>query len=839
MAQTTSVTDARARAAELVGKLTLEEKVALMAGASMWETVPIPRLGIPAMKVSDGPNGARGSGGFVGGEITSACFPAGIGLAATWDTDLVGRIGGALAGEARSKGASMLLGPTVNIHRSPLNGRNFECFSEDPYLSARLAVAYITGLQVGGVGATVKHFVCNDSEFERMSLNVEVDERTLHEIYLPPFRAAVQEAGTWGVMSAYNRVNGTYAAESAHLLRDLLKEEWGFDGLLVSDWTGTYSTAEAAKNGQDLEMPGPTRWRGEKLLQAVRDGEVPEAAIDDAARRILFTIARAGLLEHPHPETERAVNRPEDRALIRQAGAEGAVLLKNDGVLPLDVRSLKEIAVIGPNAKTAVMMGGGSAQVNAHYAVTPYDGIAAKVGNDVELTYARGCTNHRTLPSLTGAQVTPDGGDAHGFAASYFANNDLAGEPVHQGTLGTSEQFWLGEVAPNLPPGPFSARITGTFTPEQAGEHIFSLTSAGLSRLFIDDREVIDNWDDWQRGDSYFGMGSTERTATVALDAGTPVRLRVEFGSGGPAPFGAFRLGHLPPLPADMLAEAERVAKDADVALLFVGLNGDWESEGFDRTTIDLPRNQVDLIERVAAANPRTVVVLQTGSPVAMPWLDQVPAVLQGWFPGQECGNALADVLFGDVNPSGKLPQTYPVRLEDNPAFLNYPGENGHVRYGEGLFVGYRYYDAKEIAPLFPFGFGLSYTSFTYDNVRLSAGELRPDETLTVQIDIKNTGDRAGKETVQLYVLDPESRLRRPHKELKGFAKVDLAPGETKTVSLPLDAFALACWDDAQHAWVAEAGRFEIAIGSSAHTIHGCLSFRLTETTMIADGPGA
>ena len=840
MAQTTASTDPKAHADELVSQMTLEEKVALMAGASFWETVPIPRLGIPAMKVSDGPNGARGAGAFAGGEITSACFPAGIGLAATWDTELLKQIGEALAGEAQSKGASMLLGPTVNIHRSPLNGRNFECFSEDPYLSARLAVAYITGLQAGNVGATIKHFVCNDSEFERMSLNVEVDERPLHEIYLLPFRAAVQEAGTWGVMSSYNRVNGLYAAESEHLLRDILKEDWGFDGLLMSDWTGTYSTVEGAKNGQDLEMPGPTKWRGEKLVQAVKDGEVPEAAIDDAARRILFTIARAGLFEHPHPETEQAVDRPEDRALIRQAGAEGAVLLKNEGnILPLKAGSLTKIAIIGPNARAASMMGGGSAQVNAHYAVTPWDGITAKVGDRVELTYARGCTNHRTVPRLDVSRVSPDGGQGHGFAISYFASPDLSGDPVHQATITASEQFWLGEVAPDLPPGPFSARVSGTFTPAESGEHTFALSSAGLTRLYIDNNEVIDNWDDWQRGDSYFGMGSTERLVSVPLDAGEPVKLRVEFGSAGPSPFGAFRLGHLPPLPADMLGEAEAAAKEADVALLFVGTNGDWESEGFDRTTMDLPGNQNALIARVAAANPKTVVVLQTGSPAAMPWLEQVPAVLEGWFPGQECGNALADVLFGDVNPSGKLPQTFPVRLEDNPAFINYPGENGHVRYGEGLFVGYRYYDAKEIAPLFPFGFGLSYTAFAYGNIRLSAETLKPGETLTAQVDVTNTGDTAGKETVQLYILDPESRLRRPRKELKGFAKVELAPGETKTVSLPIDAFSLAYWDDAEHAWVAEAGRFEVAIGASAHEIHGCVSFKLTETATIPDGPGA
>lgn len=823
--------DVEARINALLQQMTLAEKVALLAGASMWTTTPIERLGIPAIKVTDGPNGARGAGGFVGGAVTAACFPVGIALAATWNTDLIEEVGEALAEEAQSKGARLLLAPTVNIHRSPLNGRNFECYSEDPYLSASVAVAYITGLQRRGVGATVKHYVCNDSEFERNTISSEVDERTLREIYLPPFRAAVQEAKTWAVMAAYNRVNGVYASEHPVLLNDILKREWGFDGIVMSDWFGTKSVVEAAANGLDLEMPGPTRWRGERLIAAVENGQVSMAAIDESVRRMLRTIARAGAFENPEIPPEQAIDRPEHRALIRRAAAEGMVLLKNEGgILPLNLARLSSLAIIGPNAKTAQMMGGGSAQVNAHYAISPYDGIAARVGERVTLGYEIGCTNHRNLPRLDSALVTPDGGEGQGLTVAYYNNHDLSGEPVYQATTGSSEQVWLGEVAPGVDPRQFSARFTARFTPAESGMHTFSLISAGLSRLFVNDTLLIDNWTTQTRGDAFFGAGSAEVIAPIALEAGQTYALRMEYSNQGATMLAAVRLGYLPPIAEDAIERAAALAAQSDVALVFVGLNADWESEGHDRPHMDLVGRQNELVERVAAANPRTVVVLQTGSPVTMPWLDRVAVVLQAWYPGQECGNAIADVLFGDVNPSGKLPQTFPVRLEDNPAYINYPGENGRVRYGEGIFVGYRYYEKKKVAPLFPFGFGLSYTTFRYDNLRLSADVVAPDDRLAVQIDITNTGQVAGQEVVQLYVRDIAARLARPEKELKGFAKVVLQPGETKTVTLHLDREALAYWDDAQHAWVAEAGEFEVLVGSSSQDIRARAVFRLSDT---------
>lgn len=818
------------RVEALLAEMTLEEKVSLLAGASMWYTVPVERLDIPAIKVTDGPNGARGDGELIGG-VHAACFPVGIALAATWNTDLINQVGVALGEEARTKGAHFLLAPTVNIHRSPLNGRNFECFSEDPYLTARLAVAYITGLQSQNVGATIKHFVCNESEFERMTISSEVGERALRELYLPPFKAAVKEAGTWAVMSSYNKINGTYACDNTTLLTDILRGEWGFDGIVMSDWTGTKSTAESVNAGQDLEMPGPAVWRGEALVKAVEAGQVSEETITERARNMLHTIERVGAFENPEIPAEQGINNPAHQALIRRTGAEAAVLLKNENqTLPIDLNQVKSVALIGPNAKTARVMGAGSSQVNAHYVISPYDGIVNRVGDAALVGYALGCTNHKALPTLDMAALS---GGA-GFAISYYNSLDCSGDVVGE-AVSKGEHFWMGEFVEGINPNKFSACLTTTFTAGDAGTYQFSLISAGLSRLFLDDALLTDNWTAQEPGEAFFGMGSKEVLAAVELTAGQTCDLRVEYARSD-AMIGGLRVGCLPPIPADALDQAAQLAAASDVALVFVGLHGEWESEGFDRPDMELIGEQVTLIERVAAANPNTIVVLQTGSPITMPWLDKVPAVVQAWFPGQECGNAMADVLFGDVSPSGRLPQTFPLRLEDNPAFINYPGENGKVTYGEGIFVGYRYYEKKQIAPLFPFGYGLSYTTFAYDNLRLSASELDPADTLTVTVDITNTGDRAGQEVVQLYVRDSQSTLARPEKELKGFAKVALEPGETRPVSLTLGRDQLAYYDDLRQEWVAEAGEFEVLVGGSSHQMQAAATFTLTATVGF-DGP--
>ena len=799
----------------LLKAMTLEEQVSLLAGVSMWTTVPVERLGIPAIKVTDGPNGARGGGGLMGG-VKAACFPVGIALAATWNAALVKQIGQALAEEAKSKGARVLLAPTVNLHRSPLNGRNFECYSEDPYLTAQLAVAYIRGVQSQGVAATVKHYVGNDSEFERMTISSEIDERPLRELYLLPFEAAVKEARVWAVMSSYNRLNGTSVSEHPRLLTAILKQEWGFDGVVMSDWFGTYSTAEALNAGLDLEMPGPTKHRGERLVKAVRDGAVSTDPLKESARRLLRLFSRVGAFADPVIPEEQAIDRPEHRALIRQAGAEGIVLLKNTGLLPIDPKASGKIAVIGPNAKTAQIMGGGSAQVNAHYSVSPFEGLAA---HGVELGYELGCTNYRLIPLLR-AEIN----------VTYYNSPDLSGAAVASANLAEAGLLWFSEVAPGVDPRNFSARLAARFTPAEEGEYHFGLVSAGRSRLLVNGQLLIDNWQSWRPGQNYFGQASDEQLARLTLQAGLGYELVVEYSAQVEGGLGikGVRLGVIKPLGDEALERAVQLAAAADLALLCVGASGEWDTEGQDRPHLDLPGRQDELIARVAAVNPRTVVVLQTGGPVAMPWLPQVAAVLQAWYPGQECGNAIADVLFGLLNPSGRLPQTFPVRLEDNPAFINYPGENGRVRYGEGLFIGYRYYDKKRLAPLFPFGYGLSYTTFSYDNLRLSAAAIAPGESLTVTLELTNTGQCAGQEVVQLYLRDPRAKLARPEKELKGFAKVELQPGESATVTLPLAMRALAYFDDAKAAWVAEAGDFVVLVGASAQDIRAQARFTLT-----------
>ncbi len=816
---------------ELPGQMTLQEKVSMLAGTNMWYTVAVERLSIPSLKMTDGPNGARGAGSLTD-SVKTTCFPAGISLASTWNTELVERVGQALADEAKLKGAQVLLGPTVNIQRSPLGGRNFECFSEDPYLSARLAVAYITGLQREGVGASIKHYVCNDEEFERYSLSSEVRERVLREIYLQPFEVAVRECQPWTIMAAYNLVNGVAASENPYLLTEILRDEWGFDGVVVSDWfESVKSTAASINAGLDLEMPTP-RWRGEKLLEAVERGEVTEATIDTSVRRLLLLLDKAGLFEHPQSGEEQAIDLPERRALVREAAAEGIVLLKNEGqMLPLEPQHLTQVAVIGPNARVAQTTGGGSAQVNAHYAVTPLEGIVAKLGEHAQVGYEQGCTNYRLLPvpdmSLVFAGTQ---GNEHGLAIEYFNNADLSGSPVQRETQTTTDLMWFS-LPDGVDPQRFSARASGRFRPAETGPYTFSLVSAGLSRLAIDGREIIDNWTQQTPGTDYFGFGSAEMQAVIPLEAGHEYQLTLQFARSESSSLAAVRLGILPPVPANSIERAVKLAAASDVAIVCVGFGGEWQSEGFDRPDMELPGRQHELVEQVAAANSRTIVVLNTGSPITMPWLDKVAAVVQAWYPGQECGNAIADVLFGDFNPSGKLPQTFPTRLEDNPAYLNFPGENGKVYYGEGLFVGYRYYDKKKIAPLFPFGFGLSYTTFSYSSLRLNTPQIGPDDTLQVSIDITNTGQRAGKEVVQMYIRDEQAQLQRPEKELKGFAKVSLEPGECKTVTLSIGRDALAYYDDLTREWVAEAGTFEVLVGASSRDIRARAPFTLRATS--------
>lgn len=815
-----------ARIESLLAQMTLEEKASLTAGSGIWHGAAVPRLGIPRLKMSDGPIGARGES--FGGGLTSACFPNGSALAATFDPDRIERVGEALAEEAHTKGAHVLLGPTVNMHRSPLGGRHFECYSEDPHLAARIAAAFVRGLQRRGVGASVKHFVANDSEFERHTISSELDERTLREICLPPFEAAVREAGAWTVMAAYNKIGGTYACEHGPLLRGLLKEEWSFDGLVVSDWGAVHTTAETALGGCDLEMPGPGRHLGPALAKVVAAGEVPETTVDEMARRVLRVMARTGALDETEEPAERAEDRPAHRRLIRETACEAAVLLRNEGpVLPLRREGLRRLALVGPNARETCILGGGSARVQPHREISVLEALRERAEGRFELLFEPGCTSHKGVPVLRDTALrTPDGASP-GLEMRIHGSLDLSGEPLRVRPTRGLEQTWLGAPGEGLP-REFSARLTGRFTASEAGRHLFSLTVAGRGRLLVEGEVAIDLWEGFERGESFYGLGSAERTVEVPLEAGQEVALVVEYSKEG-APFlGGLRVGHLPPLPEDMMERAEAAAREADAAVVVLGLNRDWETEGHDREAFALPGRQAELAERVAAANPNTVVVVNAGSPVDLAFAEKVPALLWAWYPGQEAGHAVADLLFGEAEPGGRLPTTFPVRLEDTPSFPFYPGAEGRVEYGEGVFTGYRHYDSRGVAPRYPFGHGLSYTRFELSELVLSAEEAREDALpLEASVAVRNVGDRLGSEVVQLYVHDPEARVPRPEQELRAFAKVRLAPGERRRVRLALDRRAFAFWDADRKGWVAEPGDYEIRVGRSSRDLPLRARFRL------------
>ncbi|KQN71521.1 glycoside hydrolase family 3 C-terminal domain-containing protein [Devosia sp. Leaf64] len=811
------------RIKQLLAELTHEEKVSLLSGEDFWSVPSVERLGIGKLRVSDGPNGARGGGSLIGG-VKSASFPVGIAIGATWNVELAHEIGTALADEVKSKGAHMLLAPTVNMHRSVTNGRNFECYSEDPFLSAELAVGYIIGLQDQGIGATIKHFVGNESEIERTTMSSQIDERSLREIYLIPFEWAVKKAGPWGVMSSYNRLNGTFTSEHNWLLTTVLRDEWKYDGIVMSDWFGSHSTAETINAGLDLEMPGPARDRGQKLIDAVNSGAVSQETLDKRVLAMLRLMQRTGSLDDHRPHSEQANDRPEHRALIRRAGAEAAVLLKNKGILPLAGKG--KIAVIGPNAKRAQIMGGGSAQLNAHYRVSPWEGLVAQLG-ETRLTYAPGCTNDRFEPLLRGT-----------LTVDYFANEKLEGTPVHTGTMEDAQAFWIGQVAEGkVDPLHFSARVTGSYTAENTGAHRVGIYSAGFTKVYVDGKLVADAWTNWTKGRTFFEEGCDEVVGTIDMEAGRTYEITIEFGTKDFATLGlaAFACGIGFPLGQEAIDDAAALAADADIALVFIGRNGEWDTEGSDLDGIELPGRQNDLVAAIAKANPKTVVVLQTGGPVEMPWIDQVEAVLQAWYPGQEAGNAIADVLTGAAEPGGRLPQTFPVRWADNPAHSQdrevYPGLEGKVRYEEGIFVGYRHYDRLGLTPLYPFGFGLSYTSFDLSDLTVEESQFEADGAVNVSVMVTNTGARTGSTVVQLYVGDTQSSSPRPAKELKAFAKIALAAGESKKVILPLDARSFAFFRTEAKHWLVEAGDFTLHVGQSSADLP--LTAKLTRNTTL------
>jgi beta-glucosidase len=748
------------------------------------------------------------------------------------------QVGQHLAQEVRARSAEMLLAPTVCMHRHPLGGRNFESFSEDPLLTGKLAAQYIKGLQDRGVAAAIKHFVGNEQETNRLTIDSLITERPLREIYLKPFEIAVREANPWAVMSSYNLINGVHADMNKHTLKDILRGEWGYEGTVVSDWGGVNSIVDSVEAGCDIEFPYSPKWRLDKLVAAVNQGRISAETIDQAAENVLALVERLKGGDMSPEQPEREDDREETRQLIRAAGHEGLTLLKNDhGILPLCPRSTK-VAVIGPNANRHIAGGGGSASLNPYYNTIPLDSI--RKASQQKVSFAQGCHIHKWLP--VASEYCTEKSGKPGVHIDWFAGDKFEGSPVVKQRR-TNTDLFLWDSAPLSQVGPeWSAVATTYLTPKTTGKHTISFMSVGPGRLFVGGNKVLDLWDWTEEGEAMFD-GSIDYLVDVDMEADKAVELRVEMTNelrpiskqkqfGITHKYGGCRIGFKEQDKVDYIQQAVETARDADVAVVIVGVDAEWESEGYDRQTMDLPAdgNQDRLIEAVVKANPRTVVVNQSGSPVHMPWVDRVPVILQGWYQGQEAGNALADVLFGIENPSGKLPSTFPKRIEHTPAWHTWPGENHKVLYGEGLYIGYKHYDHAKIEPLFPFGHGLSYTTFEYGRPEISARTLTPNGEIKITLAISNTGSRAGSEIVQLYVHDEKSRLPRPEKELVAFEKVYLEADETRHISIKLDKYAVGYYDETVPGWIAEEGVFKVLIGASSTDIRRSTRFNVKES---------
>ena len=813
------------RIGALLKQLTLREKISLLSGQDAWHTVAIERLGLPALVMTDGPHGVRSSqaeAGRIDGPATS--FPTGVSMAASWDPDLIERVGAALGEETRAMGCDILLGPCVNIVRHPLAGRNFEAYAEDPFLAGKIGVGYVKGVQGRRIGTSLKHYACNNQEVERFRGNSIIDERTLREIYLSQFEMVVKEAKPWTVMCSYNRINGDYASQNNHLLNEILKQEWGFEGVVVSDWGANHTVFESVEGGLDLEMPGPAKYYGRQLEEAVNIWQIDEAKVDEAARRVLRMLLHSGKVDG---ETlpPGSLNTPEHQALARELAEQSIVLLKNDGaLLPLQPVKIKKLAVIGPHAAIGSIGGGGSSFLESPYRVSPLDGLKAQLqGQPVEVLYAQGCDNFANLPPLRGLELTiPDG--QPGAACQIWDNVEFKGQPVVERVEKNRLDFWWFTPPVKEVKDEFSARWLGSLTAAETGRHSFSLSSSGIARIYLDGKPLIDN--STKKPEGMFSPDYTQ--VEIELVAGQSYEIKLEVARPANENHAHARIGFAyTPRPAQdqRFAEAVELARTADVAVVCIGLPENFESEGDDRRDMELTGRQNELVEAILKVNPRTVVVLNAGAPVRLPWVEQVPALLEAFYPGLEGGHAIARILLGAVNPSGKLSETFPKRLEDTPAFINYPGTKD-VLYGEGIFVGYRYYDRRDLAPLFPFGYGLSYTTFEYSGLHLPA-EGSAGQPVEVSVTVQNTGKVTGKEIVQLYVSDLQSSLVRPPKELKGFTKLELAPGESREVRFTLDERAFSFYNPYRKRWVAEPGQFEILVGASSRDIRQKGSFML------------
>ncbi|MCW7984128.1 beta-glucosidase [Streptomyces platensis subsp. clarensis] len=778
--------------------LDLDTKVRLLSGQDMWTLPAVPAIGLRSLVMSDGPVGVRGQEWNAGDP--SVALPSPTALAATWDPELARRAGHLLAQEARRKGVHVLLAPTVNLHRSPLGGRHFECYAEDPLLTGVIGAGYVRGVQEGGVGATVKHFVGNDAETDRLTVDNRIAPRPLRELYLAPFEHIVENARPWAVMTAYNQVNGSTMTEHRTLVQDVLRGEWGFDGCNVSDWTAARNTVRALRGGLDVAMPGPRTVYGAPLAEVVRTGEVTEAEVDAAVRRVLLLAARTGCLDGvPAAVGPAELPREADgRAVAREVARRACVLLRNEPVgarraLPLDAATVRRVAVIGTAAREARVLGGGSATVFPDAVVSPLEGLRAALPDDVEVTYAAGADPRSRVAHAR---------EGFTLRARYLAADGglLAETAQSDGKVRVMGRFPEGVTRQNLG----AVELTGSFTPQDTGHHTLAVSGTGELRLTVGGAALFDGRCAPTGGDPFEAfLNPTERRVTAQLTAGERVEVTLRFvpdgtdRGEGPAAL-TFALGHrAPQVDADAeLAEAARAAAAADVAIVVVATTEETESEGFDRGDLRLPGRQDELVRRVAAANPHTVVVVNSGSPVELPWREQVPAVLLSWFPGQEAGAALADVLLGAHEPGGRLPTTWPARLDDAPVTTVTPAD-GQLDYSEGVFIGYRAWQRSAAAPAYPFGHGLGYTDWEYESL-----DTTPD---SVRVRIRNAGDRPGREVVQIYLAPTADAApdapERPARWLAGFAVVEAGPGESAEAEIPLPDRAFAVWDAEDGGW--------------------------------------
>jgi beta-glucosidase len=798
-----------AKAHALLAKLTLEQKIELIGGVDGMFTNASPSIGLPRLKMSDGPEGVRTWG-------PTTAWPGGAALAATWDTALARRIGEGLGRDARARSVNFLLGPGVNIARSPLAGRNFEYFSEDPFLAASMTVPWIEGVQAQGVIATVKHYALNDQEYNRHNASSDVDERTMREIYLPAFEAAVTQAHVDAVMNSYNLINGVHATQNEFLNLKVLKGDWNFHGILMSDWDATYDSVGAANNGLDLEMPSPRFMNARGLLAAVKDGSVKESTIDDKVLRLVRLVLRYGFLDHPQFDPADATYSVADRTVALEGARESITLLKNEGaLLPLNPARIKTVAVIGPNAYPAITGGGGSSEAQAFEPVSILTGIANAAGPNVSVLYSRGLPDTNELFKNT----QWDGA----IKVATYPSKDFTGTPETTNPQNIAD--WKPDMWGPEDKAPRSIRYTTAFKAAKAGKYLLLAAASGEDafKVIVDGNAVIDQ----PRAE-----GQSPRFSSLDLEAGQSVKVVAEYLPHSPGVRFGLGLAYEPDL---VSAEAKAIAAAADVVVVAAGFGPATESEGFDRT-FELPWGQDALIEAATAANPHTIVTLNGGGGTdTRRWLGKVPALLYTYYPGQEGGTAIGEVLFGKHNPEGKLPVSfdrswdenpsaawyYPVKGADTTLHVTEPGENpvdyviGHVKYGDGLMVGYRYWTTTGKHPLFPFGFGLSYTTFSFSNLHAPA-MAASGSTVSVSFDVTNTGRVAGAEVAQLYVSDPSARATRPERELKGFAKVRLAPGETRHVTVNLDARAFSYWDSTAHKWTIDPGKFVIHVGDSS-----------------------